>query len=120
VHVAEFSGCAEQTARWDVSIRAQIKLGRIAGIAIGLHYSWFIIAFLIALSLVGQFRAITPGWSNRAVWAFAVVTSVLFFVVKTNSRLIRQPTTDHCLITLLGDLRPGTLPLPGLDSPVEG
>jgi hypothetical protein len=31
-------------------VRSQIKLGRIAGITIGLHYSWFIIALLIVLS----------------------------------------------------------------------
>ena len=34
-------------------MQAQIKLGRIFGIEIGLHYSWFIIALLITLSLVG-------------------------------------------------------------------
>jgi Zn-dependent protease/predicted transcriptional regulator len=61
-------------------MHAQIKLGRIAGISIGLHYSWFIIAFLIALSLVGHFRAIMPQWSGSVVWASAIVTAVLFFV----------------------------------------
>ncbi len=37
-------------------MKAQVKLGRIAGISVGLHYSWFIIALLIALSLVQRFR----------------------------------------------------------------
>jgi len=61
-------------------MHAQIKLGRIAGISIGLHYSWFIIAFLITLSLIGHFHAVMPQWSNAVVWSAAIVTSVLFFV----------------------------------------
>ena len=32
-------------------LRSQIKLGRFFGIEIGLHYSWFLIALLIVLSL---------------------------------------------------------------------
>lgn len=31
-------------------MKAQIKLGRIFGVEIGLHYSWLIIALLITLS----------------------------------------------------------------------
>jgi len=34
-------------------MEAQIKLVRIFGIEIGLHYSWLIIAFVITLSLAG-------------------------------------------------------------------
>jgi Zn-dependent protease/CBS domain-containing protein len=61
-------------------VRSQIKLGRIAGIEIGLNYSWFLIAFLIAFSLADHFRHATPHWSTAAAWAAAVVTSVLFFI----------------------------------------
>jgi len=61
-------------------MRAQIKLGRIAGIEIGLHYSWFIIAFLIGLSLIAQFHATMPQWSQTVTWSAAIVTSILFFV----------------------------------------
>jgi len=60
-------------------MKAQVKLGHIAGISIGLHYSWFIIALLIALSLVQHFRAVAPQWSSRVVWTAALVTSLLFF-----------------------------------------
>src|SRR5438445_12057361 len=45
------------------SMRSQIKLGRIGGILIGLHYSWFIIALLIMFSLADHFRHVTPAWS---------------------------------------------------------
>jgi len=61
-------------------MKAQIKLGRINGIAIGLHYSWFIIAFLIALSLVGHFRQVMPNLGDVAVYSAAIITAVLFFV----------------------------------------
>lgn len=61
-------------------MRAQIKLGRIGGIGIGLHYSWFIIAILIALSLADHFRRINPSWNPALIWSIAVITSVLFFV----------------------------------------
>jgi len=60
-------------------MKAQIKLGRIAGIEIGLHYSWFIIALLITLSLVGEFHAVNPEWGEGVIWTTAIVTSLLFF-----------------------------------------
>jgi Zn-dependent protease/CBS domain-containing protein len=60
-------------------VRAQVKLGRIAGISIGLHYSWFIIALLITLSLAQHFRSVAPRWSSVLVWTAAAVTAVLFF-----------------------------------------
>jgi Zn-dependent protease/predicted transcriptional regulator len=61
-------------------MQAQIKLGRIAGISIGLHYSWFIIALLIALSLAEHFQMVNPHWSGRMLWSAAILTSVLFFL----------------------------------------
>jgi Zn-dependent protease/predicted transcriptional regulator len=61
-------------------MRAQITFGRIAGISIGLHYSWFIIAFLIGLSLIGQFRASMPQAGNGVIWSAAIITAILFFV----------------------------------------
>jgi Zn-dependent protease len=59
---------------------ASLSLGRIAGIPIGLHYSWFLIALLIALSLASQFRMTRPEWTTERVWIVSVVTAVLFFV----------------------------------------
>lgn len=60
-------------------MRAQIKLGRIFGVQIGLHYSWFIIAFLITLSLAGHFATNNPDWSPGLRWGVAIVTAILFF-----------------------------------------
>ena len=61
-------------------MHAQFKLGRIKGIEIGLHYSWFIIAFLIAFSLASHFHDVNPEWSVPLIWGAAIITSVLFFV----------------------------------------
>jgi Zn-dependent protease/CBS domain-containing protein len=61
-------------------MRSHIKLGRVFGIEIGIHYSWFIIAFLIAFSLEGQFRATNHDWSPGLVWGAAILTAVLFFL----------------------------------------
>lgn len=61
-------------------MRSQIKLGRIFGIEIGLHYSWFLIALLIVSSLYSQFHTKNPEWGDGVILAMALVTGVLFFV----------------------------------------
>jgi Zn-dependent protease len=60
-------------------VESSIKLGRVFGIEIGLHYSWFLIALLITLSLVAQFHAEHGEWDESVIWSAAVVTSLLFF-----------------------------------------
>ena len=60
-------------------MRSQIKLGRIGGIEIGLHYSWLIIAILIALSLSDHFHSVNRDWNTAIIWSAAVVTAILFF-----------------------------------------
>jgi Zn-dependent protease/predicted transcriptional regulator len=61
-------------------MRTDIKLGRVFGIEIGLNYSWFLIAFLIVLSVAGEFSAAHKDWSQGLIWSLAVVTALLFFV----------------------------------------
>lgn len=57
-----------------------VKLGRISGIEIGLHYSWFIIAALIVFSLGEHFRLVNPNWGAGEIWIAGLFTAVLFFV----------------------------------------
>ena len=61
-------------------LRSQIKLGRVFGIEIGLHYSWFLIALLIVFSLSSQFQASNPQWGDGVILTVAVTTAILFFV----------------------------------------
>jgi Zn-dependent protease len=61
-------------------LRSQIKLGRISGIEIGLHYSWLIIALLISFSLAGHFHSVRPDWSAGITWIAAILTSIFFFI----------------------------------------
>jgi len=53
--------------------------GRIFGIPLYLHPSWFIIFLLITLSLRTQFTSQHPHWSPAQHWILGIVTSVLFF-----------------------------------------
>lgn len=60
-------------------MEAQIKLGRIFGVEIGLHYSWLLIASLIAFSLIGQFKSAHPAWNGGLILGMGIVTAALFF-----------------------------------------
>ena len=61
-------------------MRSQLKLGKVFGIEIGLHYSWFLIAILIVFSLSAQFHMTNPAWGDGVIFAVSVGTALLFFV----------------------------------------
>jgi Zn-dependent protease len=62
-------------------VNASLSLGRIAGIRIGVNWSWLIAFALIAWSLaVTVFPSQNPGLSDAAYLAMALVATVLFFV----------------------------------------
>jgi Zn-dependent protease/predicted transcriptional regulator len=57
-----------------------ITLGRVAGIEVGINWTWLLIFVLVAFSLaVGIFPEENPGLSDAAYLAMAVVASLLFF-----------------------------------------
>src|SRR6266850_6310561 len=60
-------------------MRPSIRLGRLFGVDIGLHYSWFIIALLLFFSLAGHFQIVNPQWSPALTWTLAAITALLFF-----------------------------------------
>ena len=60
-------------------MQPQIRLGRIFGIEIGLHYSWLVIAVLIATSLAGHFSEANPDWEATTIWTLSITTALLFF-----------------------------------------
>ncbi len=61
-------------------MRSQIRLGKIFGIPIGLHYSWFLIGILIVASLYEEFHHSNPAWGDNMALTIAVATGLLFFV----------------------------------------
>jgi Zn-dependent protease len=63
------------------SLGAAIRIGRIAGIEVRVHWTWPIAAVFIALSLAGGvFPSAVGGLSNGAYLAMGLATAVLFFV----------------------------------------
>lgn len=56
-----------------------LRIGRVFGVPLALHYTWVAIAILIALSLAARFELEHPTWSGGLVWTVALVTGALFF-----------------------------------------
>ena len=56
-----------------------LRIGRVFGIPIFIHPSWFVIFFLITFSLATQFTQQHPRWSHAQHWSLGVLTSLLFF-----------------------------------------
>ncbi len=56
-----------------------IQIGRIYGIPIFLHTSWFIIFGLIAFSFVSEFDALQLNIPMSRLWGLGLMTSLLFF-----------------------------------------
>ena len=66
--------------RHDRAVNASISLGRIAGIRIGINWTWLIVFALITWSLATQvFPDQNPGHSDGTYVGMAIVASVLFF-----------------------------------------
>lgn len=61
-------------------MKGHIKIGRVFGIQLGLHFSWLVIAVLVTLSLAGHFSTVNADWGSGVVWTTAILTGVLFFV----------------------------------------
>jgi Zn-dependent protease len=58
-----------------------ITLGRVAGIRIGINWSWLIVFALITWTLAdGIFPETNPGLSNGTYWAIALSAAALFFI----------------------------------------
>ena len=58
---------------------AGFKIGRVFGIPIYLHSSWFLIFALITYQFGSEFSASNPNWSAGQGWSLGLLTSALFF-----------------------------------------
>ena len=62
-------------------MKPSFRLGRIAGVEIGIHYTWLFAFALIAWSLAeGFFPGYFPGWSIGAYWLTGAVAAVFLFL----------------------------------------
>jgi len=62
-------------------VHSSFRLGRIAGVEIGVNWSWLVVFALIAWTLaVGVFPSENPGLSDAAYVAMGVVAATVFFV----------------------------------------
>ena len=62
-------------------MKASIRLGKIAGVDIGIHYSWFAVLVLVSWSLAEGFLPNRyPGWSTGVYWATGFFAALLLFV----------------------------------------
>jgi Zn-dependent protease len=60
-------------------MRAAFRLGSLFGIAIFVHYSWFVIFALVTFSLIAHFAGQFPDLPSQAHWVMGLVASGLFF-----------------------------------------
>ncbi|HAP39328.1 MAG TPA: hypothetical protein DCQ94_06155 [Nitrospira sp.] len=60
-------------------IGQSLKLTTIRGIEVGIHYSWFIIFFLLTFSLTARFASEHAHWTMAEHYAVGIATSLLFF-----------------------------------------
>ena len=61
-------------------LESSFRIGTVAGIRIGVHYTWFIIFFLLIGLLFAVFKEAHPDWSGNALLLTAVVTTLFFFI----------------------------------------
>jgi Zn-dependent protease len=61
--------------------KSTIRLGKVLGIPIGLHWSWFFIFALVTGSLsAGYYPTLLPGHPWQYYWLLGTATSLLFFL----------------------------------------
>jgi Zn-dependent protease len=57
-----------------------IRIGRVFGVQISLHPSWFVIALIVTYTMAaGRLPAAYPGWGEGLYWVVGAVISLLFF-----------------------------------------
>ena len=61
-------------------LESSFRIATVAGIRIGVHYTWFIVFFLLSSALASFFRESHPEWSGSAVMLTALLTTLMYFV----------------------------------------
>lgn len=72
------------------------QVGRIRGIRIEVHPSWFLVLALVSYTLAdGWFPDQYPGWSTAAYWTVAVIAALLLFVTVLVHELAHATVAIH-------------------------
>jgi Zn-dependent protease/CBS domain-containing protein len=72
---------------------SSFRLGRIAGIEVGIHSTWLLAVGFITWSLAGSiFPADYPRWSQQIYWTVAVIATLLLFLCVLLHEL------SHCVV----------------------
>jgi Zn-dependent protease/CBS domain-containing protein len=61
-------------------VNTSVRLGRVAGIEVGLHWSLAIVFVLIVWTLAGQLPEIVPGQGQPAYWLASALAAAFFYV----------------------------------------
>src|ERR1019366_5754871 len=78
-----------------------IQIGRMYGIPIFLHTSWFLIFALITYSFVSEFGALNLNLPTEQLWGLGVMTSVLFFGSLVFHEMAHSVIAKHYKIPVL-------------------
>jgi Zn-dependent protease/predicted transcriptional regulator len=81
--------------------REGIQIGRIYGIPIFLHTSWFIIFGLIAFSFVSEFDALQLNIPTSRLWGLGLMTSLLFFASLVFHEMAHSVIAKHYKIPVV-------------------
>ena len=61
------------------NVPGSVRIARLFGIDINIHFSWILIFFLVVLNLADSFPQQFPQWSNQKGLVVAAITAFLFF-----------------------------------------
>jgi Zn-dependent protease/CBS domain-containing protein len=61
------------------NVPGSVRVARLFGIDINIHFSWILIFFLVVLNLADSFPEQFPQWSNQKGLVVAAITAFLFF-----------------------------------------
>ncbi len=78
-----------------------MRIGRLRGIPIYLHPSWFVIFALITFSLAEEFAKQHPRWAQGQDWGLGVLTSLLFFASVVFHEMGHSVVAQHYRIPVI-------------------
>jgi Zn-dependent protease/CBS domain-containing protein len=61
-------------------MQSSIRLGRIGGIEVGIHYTWLLAFALITFSIAMGLRGVAPRWGLGTYWLVGAAAAILLFV----------------------------------------